>query len=255
MKKQFFILFGWLLWQQAVPAQHCACLPNSWELTGGRIEGQSFEPADGMKLKATCFDSIYLVLRYKSACPVKYKVTITDSLGHRVDAWESMNNNPPPSNNVTPVRYGFYYQFRQAGYYTMEIRPAPGESLCAPVRFHFSISSPEPCPCSANGWKDFTATINNQVSTVQDGHKFYLLRGKTIQLEGNYRCKENCTSKYSVRLTNLVGGQIITTYYKVGELAWTHQFQNEGIFKLEITPACGSRNCTVASFEFTIQKP
>ena len=250
MKKQACILLAGLLFLQGIQAQNCPCLPDAWEIKYSTLGGQSFEPVNGMKLTAGFTDTLFLMLRYKNACPVTYKVAILDSLGHQVDAWESTNNFPPPA----PEHYRLFYQFRRVGYYTMEIKPVIGNIGCAPLRFHFTIRMPQGCACSNNGWKDFTATINDQVSTVQDGHTFYLLKGKTVKIEGSYQCKENCSNSYTATLTNLVGGHIIKTSYKVGELAFTYQFTNEGIYKLEITPACGYRKCTVAGFEFTIQK-
>ena len=107
------------------------------------------------------------------------------------------------------------------------------------------------CTCNPAGWQPLTATINNTTSTVTCGHQFSLKCTDKIRLSSLYKCLGNCIAKYKAVLKNNTTGVVVMTYASF-TFPWNYQFTAAGNYSLEITPICGTTNCTPCRFYFTV---
>ena len=117
-----------------------------------------------------------------------------------------------------------------------------------------TISTTQVCTCNPNGWQPVITSINNIVTTVNCGHQFSLKCSNKITLKSEYKCLGNCLAKYKAVLKNNTTGVVVMTYASF-TFPWSYSFATAGNYSLEITPICGTTNCTPCRFFFTVTCP
>lgn len=230
--------------QKVVPgvAQLCTCNPNGWQPVTAIINNTSQAVQCGYQFSLKCNDVVTLRTSYKCTgnCNATYTAVLKNAAGTVIQT-------------LSPFSFPWNYHFTVAGNYSLEITPFCGNNKCTPCRFYFTVTCTPPptaCDCDPNGWKPFTAIVNNTKTRVSCGYQFAFKHG-IFKLEGAYKCKGNCNVKYTAVLINATTGAVVQEF-PTFNFTWTYNFATIGNFKLQITPICGDKKCPPCIFYFTI---
>jgi hypothetical protein len=223
----------------------CKCNTAGWATFAARINQKpAIKVKCGHQFSLTCADTINLKSIYKCLgnCESKYTAVLKNT-GTGVVV-----------QNFTPFNFPFSYRFAAPGTYSLEIIPTCGDSKCTPCRFFFTVRNCDTaCDCNPDGWSPFELVhATGEKITLKCGAKVAVKKGSPIRLIGKYTCKGSCATKYMAVLRNNATGTVVQNY-PAFSFPYSHNFPAAGVYRLEITPVCGTKKCPPCVIYFVVQ--